>query len=210
MYKKSVHIVVGVPGVGKTSICREIAKRYSSVFHVGLGQFVREYYNNNKTSERIGIKSRSRRRTAALGSDCAYAFWNFVRNIKREHVLIDSGAFLTESGLYYSEFYLWELLEPTLLLVVLESPDKIIDRRKNDKLKPRPLHSESLELLHVKQNILIATTASHAAKINIPVAYILNSSLKTAIADFWSAITMCRTAARTRRLLLQRMHGEIN
>lgn len=130
----SIVIVTGVPGVGKSSICRKLVAKYNQISLVNFGEFLNEYRRNNCGKV-----------------DCDEDFISYLKSIGGG-ILVESHGFeKTSFGVLYTPFINIEQLDISCLVLIEAEPVKIYERREIDK-KLRKY--ESLEEIKKHQDLL--------------------------------------------------------
>ena len=137
--------MVGVPGVGKTSLCREAAESTGYIY-INYGELMLDF------ARKEGIAS-TQEEMFELPLDEQYKLWREAANSIRDMdgVLVDlHGLDRTDQG-YLISLPL-EILTPQIIILVEATYNSIIKRRINDKFRTRPLKSlkslkEEIELL---------------------------------------------------------------
>jgi adenylate kinase len=151
----NIAALVGVPGVGKTSLCRS-ASGALGYMHLNYGELMLEVAksedlaSNQEEMFKLDIEiQESIWRAAALKVVEIYNASNSYAN----NILLDlHGVDKSETG--YIVSLPVEIISPDIVIVVESSYENIIMRRKDDKFKTRPLENkksvdEHMEILRV-------------------------------------------------------------
>ena len=150
MVRWNIAAVVGVPGVGKTSLCKSaaMARGYSYVNYgdLMLGEALSQNLASNKDE------------MFKLGLEDQHSIWKAaalkVKELTVDNILLDlHGVDRSPSGYIISLPI--EFINPDIIILVESSYDNIIHRRKDDKSRNRPL--ESKETVNEYMNFLRIT-----------------------------------------------------
>ncbi len=143
--------VVGVPGVGKTSLCRA-ASSSSGYRYINYGELMLEIAKNRKIASTLeGIFK--------LPLDLQYEIWKeaATRISDWKNVLVDLHG-LDKSREGYLISLPVEILQPDIIILVESSYEQIIKRRINDQERTRPVEKwktlkEDIELLRTSMAV---------------------------------------------------------
>jgi adenylate kinase len=122
--------VVGVPGVGKTSLCKSAAKSLGCNY-INYGDLMLEIAQDKNLAE-------TDKEMFALDMDLQYDIWKEAAHKISEtaHVLIDLHG-LDQSPEGYLFSLPLEIICPSRIVIVEASPENILFRRRNDFSKDR-------------------------------------------------------------------------
>ena len=122
--------VVGVPGVGKTSLCKSAVKSLGCNY-INYGDLMLEIARAKNLAE-------TDKEMFALPMDLQYEIWKEAAHeiSKQEHVLVDLHG-LDQSPEGYLFSLPLEIICPSRIIVVEASPENILFRRMNDFSKDR-------------------------------------------------------------------------
>lgn len=130
MVSWKVAAVVGVPGVGKTSLCKNVAEEMGCNY-VNYGDLMLEISQKN-------CLARTDKEMFSLDMEIQYHIWKEAAHkiAKIEHVLVDLHG-LDQSPQGYLFSLPLEIICPTRIVIVESSPENILFRRQNDFSKDR-------------------------------------------------------------------------
>ncbi len=122
--------VVGVPGVGKTSLCKSAVKSLGCNY-INYGDLMLEIARDKNLAD-------ADKEMFALAMDLQYDIWKEAANIisTKEQVLVDLHG-LDQSPEGYLFSLPLEIICPSRIIVVEASPENILFRRMNDFSKDR-------------------------------------------------------------------------
>ncbi len=151
----NIAALVGVPGVGKTSLCRSTAGALG-YRHLNYGELMlevavsKDLASNQEEMFKLDLEiQESIWKTAAL----KVAEINNESSVDADNILLDlHGVDKSETG--YIVSLPVEIISPDIIVVIESSYDNITMRRKDDKLRARPLEDkksvdEHMEMLRV-------------------------------------------------------------
>lgn len=196
--------VLGLHGVGKSTLCERIAAE-TGAEHINFGDFLRSYLTELHGHEIGTNEMRALLADEETSIECSRAFVQRLQRATAEHVLIDTGGYLADLGAgdYHSNFYVWDLLVPSLVIVVLGRPAEIQSRRRTDEKKTRPTSGESVERIERQQHILLCSATAAAAKHGASVAFVQNDEINAAVAATQRAIQRSETERSAVERLLE-------
>ncbi|GAB6055761.1 adenylate kinase [Methanobacterium movens] len=130
MISWNIAAVVGVPGVGKTSLCH-VAAREIGCEHLNYGEIMLEIARAKNIAH-------SQKEMFAQDLDVQYHIWKAAANeiSKHQNILVDLHG-LDQSPEGYIISMPLEIISPDLIVILDSSPEKILNRRQDDKSKER-------------------------------------------------------------------------
>jgi adenylate kinase len=137
-------IVVGIPGVGKTTVITRAVEELNNLGHnarlVVFGTVMFE------EAAKLGVKHRDEMRKMPIEEQKRLQEQAAMKiaSMKDDILLIDTHLFINTREGYYPglPLYLLNLLKPTNLVLVAAEPKEILNRRINDKTRQRDLVDE--------------------------------------------------------------------
>lgn len=160
MERNSVHtnarvIVVGVPGVGKTSVVNRAAERLNqsqSITQVMVfGSIMLD------EAKKLGIIDRDEMRKLSINTQRQLQEMaaNSIRGVRSVNIIIDTHLFInTIDGRYPGmPRNLLDILSPTHLIMILAAPEEIFARRMDDATRNRDL----ISMDSIKNDLEVAT-----------------------------------------------------
>ncbi len=141
-------IVVGIPGVGKTTIVSEVKK---SLEELGIKTSLAEFGKIMlEEAKRVNIKNRDEIRRLQIEDqkNLQKLAATRISEIISEIVIIDTHLFITTFEGYYPglPLDLLNLLKPSNLVLIIAKPEEIYHRRQNDSSRDRDIISiESIQ-----------------------------------------------------------------
>ena len=134
-------IIVGIPGVGKTTIISKVAELLNQMNHstdiVIFGTLMLE-----EATEKIGSINRDELRRLSIENQRYFqelAAGKIAQMNKNEIILVDTHLIINTSGGYYPglPMRLLKIIKPTHLVMLTADPQEIIRRRKKDDTRHR-------------------------------------------------------------------------
>lgn len=131
-------IIVGIPGVGKTTVITRAAemlseKRRASVVTYGTLMF--------QAAKKLGVKNRDEMRRLPVGRQrkLQEVAARRIAGMKEDVVIIDTHLFISTGEGYYPglPMRLLTMMNPTNLIMVAADPAEIAERRKSDPTRQR-------------------------------------------------------------------------
>ncbi|MGI0039625.1 MAG: adenylate kinase, partial [Nitrososphaera sp.] len=131
-------IIVGIPGVGKTTVIARAAemlsqKRKTTLVTYGTLMF--------EEAQKMGVKSRDEMRKLPVGEQrrLQETAARRIADMKDDVVIVDTHLFISTGEGYYPglPMRLLTIMNPTNLIMVAADPQEIVDRRKNDPTRVR-------------------------------------------------------------------------
>ncbi len=169
-------IIVGIPGVGKTTLINRAAeilsqKRKTTVVIFGTIMF-------EEAKKKMGLKNRDELRRLAVEDqrrlqDLAA---QRITEMNDDIVIIDTHLFVnTEEGYYPGlPMRLLSIMKPTNMVMVAADPSEIAERRKSDQTRQRDI--SSVENIQKELDISRVMVASCAVLTGAPFAIIMNNN----------------------------------
>jgi adenylate kinase len=167
-------IIVGIPGVGKTTLITRTAemlnqKRKTTVVIFGTIMF--------EEAKKMGLKNRDemRRMTVEDQRRLQDLAAQRITEMKDDIVLIDTHLFInTEEGYYPGlPMRLLNIMKPTNMVMVAADPREIAERRKSDQTRQRDI--ASAENIQKELDISRVMVASCSILTGAPFAIIMNN-----------------------------------
>lgn len=156
--------VVGVPGVGKTSICKEVSQKIGCSY-VNYGDLMLDIACNKDLAK-------SDQEMFSLDMDLQYNIWKEAANIisEKEHVIVDLHG-LDQSPKGYLFSLPIEIISPTLIVIIESSLENIILQRNADIAKERlkdnfKTLNEHMQMLRVSMAVTSVILGSNLYLIN--------------------------------------------
>ncbi len=142
-------IVVGIPGVGKTTVITRSVEALSNMGYdaklvvfgtVMFEEAVKKGVKHRDEMRKLPIEEQRRLQEQAAAK---------IASMEDDIVLIDTHLFISTKQGYYPglPLYLLNLLRPTNLILVAAEPHEVLNRRLNDKSRQRDLIDEK-EIAH--------------------------------------------------------------
>jgi adenylate kinase len=167
-------VIVGIPGVGKTTLITRAAeilnqKRKTTVVIFGTVMF--------EEAKKMGLKSRDELRKMAvedqrLLQDLAA---QRITEMNDDIVIIDTHLFINTNEGYYPglPMRLLSIMKPTNIVMVAADPSEIAERRKSDRTRQRDI--VSAENIQKELDISRVMVASCSILTGAPFAIIMNN-----------------------------------
>lgn len=170
-------IVVGIPGVGKTTVITRAAdllskKRNATIVTYGTLMF--------EEAQKLGVKDRDemRRLPVEKQRQLQESAARRIAEMKNDIVIVDTHLFISTDEGYYPglPMRLITIMNPTNLIMVAADPNQISDRRKNDPTRKRD--EASAEAIKNDLDISKMMLASCSVITGAPFAVVLNDDGK--------------------------------
>ncbi len=167
-------IIVGIPGVGKTTLIRRAAEmlnqaRKTTVVIFGTVMF--------EEAKKMGLKNRDEMRRMSIEDqrrlqDLAA---QRITEMKDDIVMIDTHLFINTDEGYYPglPMRLLSIMKPTNIVMVAADPSEIAERRKSDQTRQRDI--ASAENIQKELDISRVMVASCSILTGAPFAIIMNN-----------------------------------
>ena len=153
-------VIVGIPGVGKTSLVTKlvqvIKKKNKTVSVHSYGTVMLE------EAKKDGIKDRDELRKLPIEKqqELQKMAAEDISNMEDDVILIDTHAFIsTEAGFYPGlPNYVIEIIQPTNFIAITASPDEIHNRRMKDETRNRdPISIEDIKKELAVQDAMLSS-----------------------------------------------------
>ena len=170
-------IIVGIPGVGKTTVIARAAemlsqKRKTTLVTYGTLMF--------EEAQKMGVKSRDEMRKLPVGEQrkLQETAAGRIADMKDDVVIVDTHLFISTGEGYYPglPMRLLTIMNPTNLIMVAADPQEIVDRRKNDPTRVRD--EASVEAIRDDLDFSKMMLASCSVLTGAPFALVLNGNGK--------------------------------
>ena len=136
-------VIVGIPGVGKTSVVNKIAEKLNqqnkSVRVHSFGTVMFEEAKKTGVQSRDGLRKLNVEQQKNLQKKAAET----IANSQEDVIIIDTHAFISTKEGFYPGLpnYLIQILKPTHFIAISAKPQEIYDRRTNDDTRNRDIIS---------------------------------------------------------------------
>ena len=153
-------VIVGIPGVGKTSLVTKIAElikqknKTVSVHSYGTVMF--------EEAKKMGIKNRDELRTLPIEKqkELQKIAAETISNLSDDVIFIDTHAFISTKAGFYPGLpnYVIQIIQPTNFIAISASPDEIHDRRMKDGTRERdPISIEDIKKELAVQDAMLSS-----------------------------------------------------
>lgn len=153
-------VIVGIPGVGKTSLIAKIAElikqknKTVSVHSYGTVMF--------EEAKKMGIKNRDELRLLPIvkQKQLQKMAAEMISNLSDDVIFIDTHAFISTKAGFYPGLpnYVVEIIQPTNFIAVTAGPDEIHDRRIKDQTRNRdPVSIEDIKKELAVQDAMLSS-----------------------------------------------------
>ena len=153
-------VIVGIPGVGKTSLVTKIAElikqknKTVSVHSYGTIMF--------EEAKKMGIKNRDELRTLPIEKqkELQKIAAETISNLSDDVIFIDTHAFISTKAGFYPGLpnYVIQIIQPTNFIAISASPDEIHDRRMKDGTRERdPISIEDIKKELAVQDAMLSS-----------------------------------------------------
>ena len=182
-------VIVGIPGVGKTSLVTKIAElikqknKTVSVHSYGTIMF--------EEAKKMGIKNRDELRTLPIEKqkELQKIAAETISNLSDDVIFIDTHAFISTKAGFYPGLpnYVIQIIQPTNFIAISASPDEIHNRRMKDGTRERdPISIEDIKKELAVQDAMLSSCSvfsgspmkvifNHEGKIEEAAASVLNA-----------------------------------
>ncbi len=153
-------VIVGIPGVGKTSLVTTVVKKLSDN---GIAVSVHSYGTLMlDEAKNLGVQDRDelRRLPIEKQQELQKMAAEDISNMEDDVILIDTHAFIsTKSGFYPGlPNYVIQIMQPTNFIAITASPDEIHDRRMKDTTRNRdPVSIEDIKKELAVQDAMLSS-----------------------------------------------------
>ena len=136
-------VIVGIPGVGKTSVVNKIAEKLNQQNKsVGVHSFGTVMFEEAK---KTGVQSRDelRKLNVEQQKNLQKKAAETIASSQEDVIIIDTHAFISTKEGFYPGLpnYLIQILKPTHFIAISAKPQEIYDRRTNDDTRNRDIVS---------------------------------------------------------------------
>jgi len=153
-------VIVGIPGVGKTSLVTKIAElikqknKTVSVHSYGTIMF--------EEAKKMGIKNRDELRTLPIEKqkELQKIAAETISNLSDDVIFIDTHAFISTKAGFYPGLpnYVIQIMQPTNFIAISASPDEIHNRRMKDGTRERdPISIEDIKKELAVQDAMLSS-----------------------------------------------------
>ena len=153
-------VIVGIPGVGKTSLITKIAElikqknKTVSVHSYGTVMF--------EEAKKMGIKNRDELRTLPIEKQkqLQKIAAETISNLSDDIIFIDTHAFISTKAGFYPGLpnYVIQIIQPTNFIAISASPDEIHNRRMKDGTRERdPISIEDIKKELAVQDAMLSS-----------------------------------------------------
>ena len=153
-------VIVGIPGVGKTSLIAKIAElikqknKTVSVHSYGTIMF--------EEAKKMGIKNRDELRTLPIEKqkELQKIAAETISNLSDDVIFIDTHAFISTKAGFYPGLpnYVIQIIQPTNFIAISASPDEIHNRRMKDGTRERdPISIEDIKKELAVQDAMLSS-----------------------------------------------------
>lgn len=171
-------VVVGIPGVGKTTVISRTAEilnqRGTQTAVVVFGTMMFE------EAKKLGINSRDemRRQSIEVQRHMQNLAARRIADLKDNIVIVDTHLFINTNEGYYPglPLHLLEVIKPTNIVMVAADPEEIVNRRRIDETRDRDI--ESVEDIQYQLDISKVMVATCSVLTGCPFIIIMNSNNK--------------------------------
>jgi adenylate kinase len=175
---KRVVVVVGIPGVGKTTVISRTAEilnqRGTQTAVVVFGTMMFE------EAKKLGINNRDemRRQSVEVQRHMQNLAARRIADLKDNIVIVDTHLFINTNEGYYPglPLHLLEVIKPTNIVMVAADPEEIFNRRRIDESRDRDI--ESVEDIQYQLDISKVMVATCSVLTGCPFIIIMNSNNK--------------------------------
>ena len=175
-------IVVGIPGVGKTTVVSKVVEKLNalnkSVSVHSFGTVMFEEAKKNGLKDRDDLRKLTVDEQKNLQKKAAEKIAEHQENI----VIIDTHAFISTKEGYYPGLphYVIQILKPTHFIAVSAKPDEIYNRRTNDDTRDRDIIS--IGSIKEELDVQDAMLSSCSVLSGSPMKVVLNTEGKVEVA----------------------------
>jgi adenylate kinase len=167
-------ILVGIPGVGKTSLLTNIVDRLKndkkSVSVISFGTLMFDVAKDNGVSNRDELRRLPIKRQQELQKIAAEK----ISTLNQDIVIVDTHAFISSPEGYYPGLpdHVLKIIKPTHFVSVSAKPEEIYSRRLKDETRNR----DKITLANVKKELDIQSGMISACAVltGSPVKHVLN------------------------------------
>lgn len=171
-------VVVGIPGVGKTTVISRTAEilnqmgTQTAVVVFGTMMF--------EEATKLGINNRDemRRQSIEVQRHMQNLAARRIADLKDNIVIVDTHLFINTNEGYYPglPLHLLEVIKPTNIVMVAAHPEEIVNRRRIDETRDRDI--QSVEDIQYQLDISKVMVATCSVLTGCPFIIIMNSNNK--------------------------------
>ncbi len=171
-------IIVGIPGVGKTTLVSKIVEilknKQKRVSVHSFGTVMLEEAKNNGIKDRDELRKLSMEKQKNLQKLAAEK----IANLQDDLVIIDTHAFISTNAGFYPGLpnYVLQIIKPANFISVFARPEEIYNRRMKDSSRQRDL--VSIESIKKELSVQDAMLSSCCVLSGSPMKTVLNSEGK--------------------------------
>lgn len=171
-------VVVGIPGVGKTTVISRTAEilnqRGTQTAVVVFGTMMFE------EATKLGINNRDemRRQSIEVQRHMQNLAARRIADLKDNIVIVDTHLFINTNEGYYPglPLHLLEVIKPTNIVMIAADPEEIVNRRRIDETRDRDI--ESVENIQYQLDLSKVMVATCSVLTGCPFIIIMNSNNK--------------------------------
>jgi adenylate kinase len=171
-------VVVGIPGVGKTTVISRTAEilnqRGIQTAVVVFGTIMFE------EAGKLGINNRDemRRQSIEVQRHMQNLAARRIADLKDNIVIVDTHLFINTNEGYYPglPLHLLEVIKPTNIVMIAADPEEIVNRRRIDEARDRDI--ESVENIQYQLDLSKVMVATCSVLTGCPFIIIMNSNNK--------------------------------
>jgi adenylate kinase len=171
-------VIVGIPGVGKTSLVTRIVELINSEKHCAsvhsYGTVMMDEAETNQISDRDNLRHLPVSKQKELQKQAAKK----ISELTDDVVFVDTHAFISTAEGFYPglPYHVIQILEPTHLIAISARPEEIYNRRMKDDTRNRD--KISIEAIKKELAVQDAMLASCSVLSGSPLKVILNNEGK--------------------------------
>lgn len=160
-----ITVIAGLSGVGKTFIIEKLASEFDSYFHLSAGSLIKKRLANLDRDQLRKLEKNSILANQYLMTE---QFKEELNTIDRKFsIIFDAHMFIDNDHEFIEVPYeIFKQLSPTRIILISDEAEKIIERRKFDNSRKRPIRSMP-EIIE-QQNRSIMLSQDYSSKLSIP------------------------------------------
>lgn len=161
---RKIVAVIGISGVGKTTLLESFIQRHPSVVTVSASDLLKRKLSVNDSEE---LRTASSAAVKSNQDRLVQAFDDFKRSTPHAHILFDGHAIIdNDEGVVTIPTEIYKALTPDLIIFVEDDPNLIASRRDADSSRLRP--SRSPQQLEDHQTLALNTSIEYGRNLSIP------------------------------------------